>query len=172
MLKRPTEQVMWRVCVSCKREHVCITANEVLVTNKNLHAHSEQNDVGQVLMCGLEHQMQGRKLISCLTTTTRFDILAMQLGSNQRLCKPNQHATCCFKQHSVACSLVMSKTSRRHQMHSSSTHYTAVARHYYTAVDSHYYTAVDSHISRASSINQLQKSQVSQSNRSSARCHE
>ena len=98
MLKRPTEQVMWRVCVSCKREHVCITANEVLVTNKNLNAHSEQNDVGQVLMCGLEHQMQGRKLISCLTTPTRFDILAMQLGSNRRLCKPNQYATCCFNE--------------------------------------------------------------------------
>lgn len=122
--------------MSCKREHVCITANEVLITNKMPCIYSEQSEVGQVLMCGLKHQIQSRKLILRLTTTTGFVNLAMQLDSDQQLCKLKQQATCCFKQYLVASSLVMSKTSRKHQVHSSST----------------YYTAIDSHISRASRL--------------------
>ena len=86
------------VCMSCKCEHVCITANELPVPEKCVHRYSMQNEVGQVLMCGLEHQMQCRKLILCLTTTTRFDNLAMQLAGNQQQLKLRLHATRCFKQ--------------------------------------------------------------------------
>ncbi len=65
--------------MSCKREHVCTTAKGMPVPEKYVHVYSVHNEVGQVLMCGLEHQMQCRKPISRLTTTTRLDNLAMQL---------------------------------------------------------------------------------------------